>query len=298
MIISMNNFKVGFIGAGKVGMTLGAYFKSKGFQVIGYASKSEQSAQTAAKITSSQVFSNIGTLVDMCDMIFITTPDDQIGKVWEILKEYKLNDKIICHTSGSLSSAVFEEIETLKANGYSVHPMYAFSEKSGNISGLEAAYFTIEGNNKRIDEVKEFISALGNKSIVIDQNNKTLYHLGNVMVSNLVLSLLEIGDDCLQKSGVDAEIAMQALLPLITANIQNIAKKGFVSSLTGPIERNDIGIIRKHLTVIPKEYCSIYAELSIKLIEIAKRKHPERDYTEISKLMKDYLENLHRTEEK
>ena len=35
----MDKLRIGFIGAGKVGVTLGAYFASKGFNVAGYASR-------------------------------------------------------------------------------------------------------------------------------------------------------------------------------------------------------------------------------------------------------------------
>jgi len=56
----MNNIRIGFIGAGKVGVTLGAYFKNKGFCcIVGYISRSLQSSQAAAEITSTQAFSDV-----------------------------------------------------------------------------------------------------------------------------------------------------------------------------------------------------------------------------------------------
>ena len=50
--MNFNDFKIGFIGAGRVGVGLGAYFLSKGLQVIGYASRNPVSAEKAAEITS------------------------------------------------------------------------------------------------------------------------------------------------------------------------------------------------------------------------------------------------------
>ena len=37
--------KIGFVGAGKVGFTLGKYFQSKGISVVGYFSKNIASAK-------------------------------------------------------------------------------------------------------------------------------------------------------------------------------------------------------------------------------------------------------------
>ncbi|MHB1154425.1 MAG: Rossmann-like and DUF2520 domain-containing protein [Eubacteriales bacterium] len=289
----MDKLRIGFIGAGKVGVTLGAYIQSKAIYVAGYASRSLHSAQTASELTATKVFLNIEKLAQTCNMIFITTHDDEITKVWKELKQYDLNNKIICHTSGSLSSGVFDGISACGAYGYSIHPMYAFSEKNGNIAGIDKCYFTIEGNGEHIGEVTDFVEKLGNKSLVIDADKKTLYHLANVLVSNLILALLNIGSDCMQMCGISAENSMQALMPLIIANINNIAKKGFVSSLTGPVERNDIETISKHLDVLPLEYGSIYSELSMRLVKLSQQKYPERDcsmmYRQLNKYLNDNL---------
>ena len=47
--------KIGFIGAGRVGFTLGKYFCEHGVEVAGYYSRNIQSAQEAAEFTNSQV---------------------------------------------------------------------------------------------------------------------------------------------------------------------------------------------------------------------------------------------------
>ena len=50
--------KIGFIGAGKVGFTLGKYFRMHGVEVTGYYSRSIQSAKEAADFTRAQAFTN------------------------------------------------------------------------------------------------------------------------------------------------------------------------------------------------------------------------------------------------
>jgi len=279
------NLRIGFIGAGKVGVTLGAYFKGKGLNVAGYASKRYASAIEASIVTSTYAYSDILQLVENCDMVFITAPDDQIKNVWKELLHCNLDQRIICHTSGSLSSDVFIKISEYGAYGYSIHPMCAFSDMNGKIDGLKNAHFSIEGDSQRMDMVKNLISGLGNKITIIEKEKKILYHLANVMVSNFVLSLVSMGCGCFEECGVDREEALHALLPLVTGNIENISRHGYINALTGPVERNDIGTVKKHIDVLPSRYERIYKDLTLRLIELAGMKHPERDYSKLKQLM-------------
>ena len=292
LILYMENKKIGFIGAGKVGTGLGDYFSSKGYSVEGYCSRRLQSAQDAAKITKSCIFNDVNQLVNKCDFIFITTPDGQIIKVWNELEQCNIKNKIICHTSGSLSSGIFYNATKLGAYVYSIHPMYAFSDKNGKTSGLENAYFTIEGDNTHLQEIKSFISAMGNKTLIIDTDKKVLYHIANVMASNLILALLSIANDCIRLSGVSEVNSMQALMPLILGNIKNISENGLANSLTGPIERNDSLTIREHLEKLPKQYGGIYVELSLILTQLAGQKHSDGDYTMICQQLNEYLKGI------
>lgn len=282
------NNRIGFIGAGKAGVTLGAYFRSKGLDVAGYASRSRESANNAALITSSGMFTTIKELVTECGIIFITTPDGQIEDTWNKIACHDIKNKIICHTSGALTSDIFVGIAEKGAFGFSVHPMYAFSERSGCIGKLETAYFTIEGNRAHIDKIKNILSITGNKLLVIDSDSKALYHLANVMVSNLMLALLKLGCECMSGCGIDEDTALKALMPLVLNNIYNIERNGFINSLTGPAERNDIDTVLKHLETMPNHYKHIYRDLSKKLIELSAKKHPNRDFSGLLKLLEEY----------
>lgn len=105
-------YKAAIIGAGRVGSSLGLYFFDNNYiSLEGYYSKSRQSASYSAGLTKTKAFTSIKEIVDTCNIIFVTTGDDQIARVWKDLKNYDLNQKIICHCSGSLSSEVFSSRE-------------------------------------------------------------------------------------------------------------------------------------------------------------------------------------------
>jgi predicted short-subunit dehydrogenase-like oxidoreductase (DUF2520 family) len=276
---------IGFIGSGKVGFSLGKYFSLKGINLSGYYSEFYEDAKEASQFTNSKAYENINDLVENSSMIFITTPDDKVHEVWKKLLDLNLTKKIICHTSGSLTSSTFLNINNSDAFAYSIHPIFAFFDKYDSYGDLKNAYFSIEGPEKHIQEVKEFIESLGNKAFIINSENKSLYHLASVTVSNLVLSLISTGVSYLSKCGLNEDDALDALLPLIQNNIDNIKNKGLVNALTGPVERNDLGTINHHLEAIPTGDVEVYKNLSLKLLDLSEKKHKDKDYNNLKKYL-------------
>lgn len=277
--------KVGFIGAGKVGFTLGKYFSDKGISLSGYYSKSLSSAVEGAKFTSSSYFEDIEKFINETDIIFITVPDDKIKEVYNMLSNFNITDKIICHTSGSLSSQILCDNANSGSYSYSIHPIYAFSDKYTSYKNLSSAYFSIEGSDKYLDYMKNLIEGLGNKVISIDTQEKALYHASCVVGANLVLSLLQIATSYMMRFNLSEEDALSALWPLITNNLNNIKANGFVPSITGPIERGDINTVKKHLDNIPAEHRDLYIDLSKNLLSLCRIKNKEKDYSSLNEYL-------------
>lgn len=282
-----DSLKIGFIGAGKVGFSLGKYFSIKGINVSGYYSKSYNSAKEASIFTSSTAYKTLKDIVIKSNILFITTPDDEIKKIWDDIKHFDLKDKLIIHTSGSLSSNVFSDIKNKGAFGYSIHPMFPFSDKYNSYKQLNNIYFSIEGDKKYANDLKLFLENLGNNVFFIDSNKKSSYHLASVMVSNLVLALISIGENYLINCGVDEDTALKSLYPLIFENIKNIGDKGILDSITGPVIRGDVGTIKKHMTVLKKEDFEVYKTLSMQLLNLSVKKNIEKNYDNVRRTLNE-----------
>lgn len=277
--------KFGFIGAGKVGFSLGKYLRKNNIDISGYYSKSQHSSKEAAIFTNTRQYNNLEDLIKNSDAIFITTPDNQIADVWNEVKKLPIKEKLICHCSGSISSKIFSNINNHGAYGYSIHPMFAISNKYNSYKDLSQAFITIEGHKKHIEYLKMLFLHLGNDVAIINNENKILYHAAAVTVSNLVLELINNGVNYLESCGFTKEISIKALYPLIEYNLRNIKERGLVDSLTGPIERGDLSTVINHLNVIPEEDKELYRLLSKNILKIAKVKNRDRDY----KNLQDYL---------
>ena len=279
--------KFGFIGAGKVGFSLGKYLKENNIDISGYYSKSQHSSKEAAIFTNTRQYNNLENLIKNSDAIFITTPDNQIADVWSEIKRLPIKEKLICHCSGSISSEVFSNINNHGAYGYSIHPMFAISDKYNSYKNLSQAFITIEGHEKHIKYLKRLFLHLGNDVTIINKENKILYHAASVTVSNLVLGLINNGINYLEECGFTQEMAIKALYPLIENNLRNVKERGAVNSLTGPIERGDLSTVINHLNVIPEADKELYRLLSKNILKIAKIKNQDRDYKNLEEYLGD-----------
>jgi predicted short-subunit dehydrogenase-like oxidoreductase (DUF2520 family) len=279
--------KIGFIGAGKVGFSLGKYFSENNLDVIGYYSRTLTSSKEAANFTNTKFFEQIEDLIDVSDIIFITTPDDEIYNTWMHIKNYNLNEKIICHASGYLSSTIFSDIKKSDAYAYSIHPLFPISNKYESYKKLKDCVFTIEGDEKYLQSIIIMFEKLNNKVIKLQSQDKTLYHLAAVTSSNLVNALLSFSCSYLKDYGFTEDEAIKALFPLIETNINNVKTNGLMPSLTGPVERCDLTTVKKHIDVIPKEQKDIYTKLSLQLLTLSRIKNPNTNYGQLEEYLID-----------
>ena len=278
--------KFGFIGAGKVGFSLGKYLVENGQNLAGYFSENNEDAAEAAEFTKSKSYDNIESLVEDSDVLFLTVSDGQIENVWEQLKIYHISHKIVCHCSGALSSEIFSNITELESYGYSIHPLFAVSNKYQSYKELSNSYFTIEGSPEKIGEMKELFERFGNNVCVISKENKVKYHSAAAIASNLVAGLIGISEGLLKECGFDEKSAHKALTPIIQGNIKHIMDDGVAQALTGPVERNDVGTVKKHLSALEENDKEVYITVSRQLVEIAKTKNKDRDYSEMEEILK------------
>ena len=277
---------IGIVGAGKVGCSIGKYLKEQGVSVAGYFSKTKESVEVAATFTNTKAFGSLEELLADCDVIFITTPDDSIQTVWADIAKQSIQGKIICHFSGSLSSVVFSGMDQTGAFGCSIHPMYAFSTKFTSYEKLKEIIFTMEGDTEALIVMRPIFETMGNQVCVISSESKTRYHAAASMVSNMMIGLYQMSVDMLTHCGFAEESARELVEPLVRGNIEKLLASSAKDALTGPIERNDIATVEKHLTVLEENEKEVYVNLGQTLVDIASRKNPDRDYTAISELMR------------
>jgi len=278
--------KIGFIGAGKVGFSLGKYFSENGVEISGYYSRSESSAREAAAFTGSELFVSAEELVSSVDTVFLTVPDSAIKETYNALPKELLCGRQICHCSGAMAAMeAFPNIAEYGAKGTSIHPLFPISSKTESYKELSNAFFCIEGDCA--EEWRAVLSGMGNPTRIITSDIKSRYHASCSVASNLVCGLMAVSVELLEQCGFTADEALAALEPLAVSNMKRIFAVGPISAMTGPVERNDVSTVKKHIACISGgTNADIYRAVSEKLTEMAKERHPQADYTDMEKLLR------------
>lgn len=284
--------RIGFIGAGRVGFTMGKYLKEHGVIISGYYSRTPEHAREAADFTDTVFYENVRELILNSDAVMLTVSDIAIKPVFEEIKDMEeLAGKIVCHTSGAMSSQIFNDTDS-QVFGYSIHPIYAISDRYESYKNFQNAFITIEGNEKYMEDIVSLFKNAGLNVGTMSSQNKMKYHAASVVASNLVCGMYNTAIKLLIECGFEPEIAGSALKNLFRDNAIGASENGPVSQLTGPLERNDTVTVEGHLETLKntseEDVFRLYVEASKQVLEIAKKKHPDTDYTKMHKLLFEY----------
>ncbi len=240
-----------FIGAGKVGTSLGIYFKEAGLNIQGYFSKSIESAEKASSLTGSTTYSDLESLINDSKIIWITTPDDAVEVVAEQISQLSIeNKKTFVHASGLLTSDVLDCLRKKGHHVCSAHPLLAFNEVPKAVQALKKTHFFIEGEANDLIDIEKIFEKTGNTFHQINKNDKSAYHAGATILSNYLVTLVHASNQLFELAGINEHELSHATSVLLESVLENLQSKTPKDALTGPIKRGDAETIKNHLEVL------------------------------------------------
>lgn len=264
---------IGFIGAGKVCHALSFYF-NKAHCIKGLYSKNFIDSQLLAEKIKVKAYDNLKEVILCSELIFISTNDDQIKKVAEAIAELNLDisSKSFAHLSGSLDSKELQVLYEKGAKVFSFHPLQSFSDSQIAIQQLPHTVFTIEGQGNYELIVKNLLKDYTNEYIKISTDNKALYHIAAVILSNYLVTLYGLSEEILTNIGMSQKQAKGLLTSLLDSTVSNIKDKGF-KALTGPLERGDLITIQHHLKNLKNDSQTrkVYKSLALETLILLKK---------------------------
>jgi predicted short-subunit dehydrogenase-like oxidoreductase (DUF2520 family) len=264
------------IGYGKLGSHLSFALKKTGkFRISGIVKNPKSRIPVSA--------------VNSADIIFITTQDSKIRDAVKSLSINQLNlrNKYIYHTSGSLTSAELLPLAKKGAHTGSFHPVQTFESPAKKDAGrFKDVFIAVEGDNKSLRKAKSIAGLLGAKTITLTKRNKIYHHVCCVIASNFLAVLMHQAEEIARRKLSSRKLISKKILkngfknlsffniykPLAMQTLENIANKGAVKSLTGPIERNDIETVEKHLKSSSKELLPVYILMGIETVKLSLKK--------------------------
>jgi predicted short-subunit dehydrogenase-like oxidoreductase (DUF2520 family) len=266
--------KIAIIGIGRLGKSLARALCEVGCDVISLTDQESAKAIACAKKCgdSTQNY-KLEKLPQNVTMIILTIPDDFIQSMAEKISDLKfVDDKtVVFHTSGVASTRALKALEKRTHLLASMHPVQTFSGAEDDWKRLYGIYFGLEGNKLALARIKAVIARLKGHSFIIQEQNKSLYHLACVFASNYLISVISVATQILGKIDISEKEAIKILGPLVFASADNIQQKGVALSATGPVTRGDVGTLINHLENIQStvpEFLDVYNELGKILIKL------------------------------
>lgn len=270
--------KIAIIGAGVLGTSLGILLRRAGHEIVAVSSRTLRSSRAAvAAIGGGAVVSDPGTAALGADLVVLAVPDRAIPMVAiQVAAGGALRrGAVVAHLSGALPAGVLAGVRAAGGSLGSMHPLQSFADVETAVTTLPGSYVFVEGDDEAVAVLHALASSIDAKPVPVSSASKSLYHAAASVASNYLVTIADFAADLMGKAGVPADLALKALLPLMTGTLRNLATVGLPDALTGPIARGDVGTVRQHLEALraaPGDLVRLYAALGRKTVEVALRK--------------------------
>ncbi len=256
--------QIGLIGCGRVGVTL-FYLLKRTNRVVGVYDINRRKQNKATQLLGIKKNPRHEDIINHCQALFLATPDDAIRLAYERASKHIHGRKFVYHFSGLLPSDIIPK--TKNVSRASVHPFATFPRIV--IPPRRKYLISIEGDGSAINAARNIFKPKYFTLRQIKKGQKITYHLAGVFSSNLLVGLISsIYELAKQLKWKETDIH-QLIFPIIDETLINIKKHGLESALSGPLQRGDVTIIKKHLHALKKDknLSTIYKALSCALLE-------------------------------
>jgi len=259
------------IGPGKVGSSLALFLTSLPHTValIGQPDLSAESAFTGRKIRFLPQ-ADAATL-EQSALVIICVPDSQIQTVAGELHTLNCRPGHILHTSGIADT---EKLLVLAEAGWqtaSWHPLQSFPKKFMPPEIWQNLTSSFTGSEEILLQLQHLFQTTGITIQRVSAAQKQVLHLAATVISNLQVGLHSMAAGILEQSGLNAEETLTWLIPLSLQTAENIARSGYSSALSGPLQRGDKDTIQRHLQILQNltdpGIIEIYRRLSQKMLD-------------------------------
>lgn len=273
MSLTRSNLRptTGFMGAGAIATALATALVEAGYPVVAVTSRTQESARRlAALLPGAKAFRTPQAVAHEADLVFITTPDGAIRDVAQSVHWRPTQTAV--HCSGAHSADL---LKPAAPNAGVFHPLQTFPNRIPPPTRLRGSYAGIQGDPPTIQLLEGLAYDLGMHPVLVPSEYTALYHAAAVFVSNYTVTLIDVAAALWAPLGVERNEALQALLPLLRATVENLGATGLPHSLSGPIARGDAETVVRHLQALIKhapEAARLYRELGVHTIPLAQEK--------------------------
>ena len=243
--------KIGFIGAGTVATTFAVKLAEAGYPVVAVSDVNPAVARImVGRVQNCQIYDTNQGVVDAADLVIIATWDQAMVPTIDQINWHP--NKGVVHTSGFFGTDILEPAKRAGARVGGFHPAQLFANLDQALGALPGSTFCLLGEPPLLDTLKEMVSAIKCKWIVLKPDEKPLYHVALAFASDFTMVCTKICTELFQKLGVPPSETINTITPILRGTVDGIINLGFPDCFSGPITRGDLSIIAKHVETLEK----------------------------------------------
>jgi len=242
-------FRVGVIGAGRVGAVLAAALRSAGHEIVAVGGESNASRTRIETMLPGVAAAKPTIVARAADLLLLTVPDDALDNVVRMLVASGAihPGQFVVHTSGRHGLGILQPAAAIGARPIAMHPAMTFTGTDVDLPRLADCAFGVTAAPAERLVAAQLVEDLSGRVVWVDEHNRTLYHAALAHGANHLVTLVSEAMGLLRAAGSDDPAA--TLRPLLTAALENTLTYGD-AALTGPIMRGDVETVRAHLASI------------------------------------------------
>ncbi|KGS31112.1 DUF2520 domain-containing protein [Burkholderia pseudomallei] len=216
-------------------------------------------------------------VVDAADLIFVTTPDDALGRIAAELRfaPARAGEQALVHCSGASGVDLLDPARAQGAATGGFHPLYLFGGDDADLARIDGCSVTIEADGALKDALMALAAALGCHPLSIPAGGRMLYHAAANYAASFALCNLAECVELWRSLGFAEDDALRALLPMLAGTIETARDKGLANALAGPVSRGDVGIVERQLALLESrggDHAAFYAFHTRRAVALARRR--------------------------
>lgn len=192
------------------------------------------------------------------------------------------------HLSGAVPTDVLEPLHHQGFDVGSFHPLLSVAHPRTGAERIHGSWAAVTGGPEAVRTSNRLADALGMSVLRVPAGRRALYHAAVVMASSYLLPLLDLSVRLMERSGVDGDDALAALVPLARSTLAGIEDGGIPDSIRGPIPRGDVETVALHLRALDEEDQLLYALIGSEVLRLASRDLDRETYEAISDVLNRY----------
>jgi predicted short-subunit dehydrogenase-like oxidoreductase (DUF2520 family) len=247
-----SRFRIGVIGAGRVGAVLAAALREAGHEIAAVAGESDASRTRIETLLPGVRVDKPTAVAKSADLLLLTVPDDALDNVVRMLVASGAirSGQYIVHTSGRHGLDVLRPASDIGAHAIAMHPAMTFTGTDRDLERLADCAFGVTADDPQREVARGLVEDLRGLVVWVDEAYRPLYHAALAHGANHLVTLVSQAMDLLRAAGSTDPAA--TLRPLLSAALDNTLIYGD-AALTGPIVRGDVQTVREHVRSLAAE---------------------------------------------